>query len=318
MVEPITVTAEHATAFGPFHLLPRQRLLLEAGKPVRLGSRALNILIALPERPGELVGKGELMDRLWPGTFVDEGNLKVHVAALRRTLGDGHGGKRYIATSPGQGYRFVGSVAITGRPEPEAQSVAPTKREHNLPALLTRLIGRSDTVTRIAEQLPRQRFLTIVGPGGIGKTSIALAVADKLITAYEHGVWLVDLAPIAGPSLVPTALAAAIGFEIRAENPLPGLIAFLKDKHMLLVLKNCEHVAEAAAGLAVAVLKGAAGVHILATSREPLRAEGEHLHPLSTLGSPPVSARLSAAEALAFPAVELFVERAAAYRRGDR
>ena len=104
----------------------------------------------------------------------------------------------------------------------------------------------------------------------------------------------------------------------RAENPLPGLIAFLKDKHMLLVLENCEHVAEAAAGLAVAVLKGAAGVHILATSREPLRAEGEHLHRLSTLGSPPVSARLSAAEALAFPAVELFVERAAAYRRGDR
>jgi DNA-binding winged helix-turn-helix (wHTH) protein len=235
VVDPAAASAERAIAFGPFHVLPRQRLLLEAGKPLRFGSRALDILIALTERPGELVGKGELMARLWPGTFVEEGNLKVHVAALRRTLGDGHGGKRYIATSPRQGYRFVIPVMLAEERLPEAQSVAPPKREHNLPALLTRLIGRSDTVTRIAAQLPRQRFLTIAGPGGIGKTSVALAVAEKLISAYEHGVWLVDLAPIAGPSLVPTALAAAIGFEVRAENPLPGLIAFLKDKHALLV-----------------------------------------------------------------------------------
>ena len=311
MVDPTMAAGERAIAFGPFHVLPRQRLLLEAGKPLRLGSRALDILVALTERPGELVSKSELMARLWPNTFVEEGNLKVHVAALRRALGDGQGGKRYIATSPGQGYRFVAPVTITEQ-EPEAPSVAATKREHNLPTLLTRLIGRSDTVSRLAEQLPRQRFLTIVGPGGIGKTSVALAVAGQLINAYAHGVWLVDLAPIASPGLVPTALAAAIGFEIRAENPLPGLIAFLEDKHVLLVFENCEHVAEATAGLVVAVLKGAAGVHILATSREPLRAEGEHLHRLSTLEGPPISTRLSAAEALAFPAVELFVERAAA------
>jgi DNA-binding winged helix-turn-helix (wHTH) protein len=233
-----TASAERGIAFGPFRLLPGQRLLLEAGKPLRVDNCALDILIALVERPAELESKGELMARLWPDTFVEEGNLKVHVAALRRALGDGHGGKRYIATSPGQGYRFVAPVTLAKEPEPEAPSAAPPKREHNLPTLLTRLIGRSDTVTRLAQQVPRQRLLTVAGPGGIGKTSVALAVAEQSVTAYEHGVWLVDLAPLTDPSLVP--VAAAIGFEIRSDNPLRGLIAFLKDRHMLLVFENGE------------------------------------------------------------------------------
>jgi DNA-binding winged helix-turn-helix (wHTH) protein len=310
VVDQAAALAERAIGFGPFRLLPTQRLLLEADKPVRLGSRALDILIALVERPGELVSKAELMARLWPSAFVEEGTLKVHVAALRRALGDGHSGRRFIATSPGQGYHFVAPVTRAEEPERTAPTAASTGHERNLPVLLTRLIGRSDTIARLAEQLPRQRLLTVVGPGGIGKTSVALAVADTQIAAYEHGVWLVDLAPLADPRFVPTALAAAIGFEIRSENSLPGLIAFLKDKRMLLVLDNCAHVVDAAAGLAVAILKGAAGVHILATSREPLRAQGEQVYRLPPLSSAPASPRLSAAEALAYPAVELFVERA--------
>ena len=174
------------------------------------------------------------------------------------------------------------------------------------------MIGRGDTITRLADRLLRRRLLTIVGAGGIGKTSVALAVAEQLISAYEHGVWLIDLAPLADPRLVPSALADALGLEIRAGNPLPGLVASLRDKKMLLVLDNCEHVIDAAAALAVGVLAGAAGVQVLATSREPLRIEGEHVHRLSPLASPPVVARLTAAEALGFPAVQLFVERAAA------
>jgi DNA-binding winged helix-turn-helix (wHTH) protein len=102
-----------AFSFGPFHLLPAQQLLLEGEVPVRLGSRALEILIALVERPGELVSKGELMARVWPDTVVVESNLKVHVAALRRTLGDGRAGNRYVATTPGRGYRFVAPVMVT-------------------------------------------------------------------------------------------------------------------------------------------------------------------------------------------------------------
>jgi len=174
------------------------------------------------------------------------------------------------------------------------------------------MIGRADIVSRLAARLPRQRSITIVGPGGIGKTTVALAVAEALIPGYDHGVWLIDLAPLSDPRLVPSALAAVLGLEIRAENSLPGLIAGLKDKEMLLVLDNCEHVIDEAAALTAGILRGVPGVHILATSREPLRAEGEHVYRLSPLQRPPGTAGLTAAEALGFPAVQLFVERAAA------
>jgi predicted ATPase/DNA-binding winged helix-turn-helix (wHTH) protein len=304
--------AERARSFGPFQLLPAQRLLLEDDKPVRLGSRALDILIALTERAGQVVGKNELVARVWPNTFVEESNLRFQVGALRRTLGDGHGGNRYLATIPGRGYSFVaplGEAEDLARSRPEA---AASNRLHNLPGLLTRLIGRADTVSNLVSQLPRQRFMTIVGPGGIGKTSVALATAERLLGAYENGTWLIDLAPLGEARLVPTVVATALGLGHRSENPLPGLIASLKDKKMLLVLDNCEHVIDAAATLAVSILKGAREVHILATSREPLRAEGEWVMRLPALKVPPVSASPTAAEALAYSAIQLFNERVAA------
>jgi DNA-binding winged helix-turn-helix (wHTH) protein len=302
-----------AMSFGPFHLVPTQRLLLEGEKPVRLGSRALEILIALVDRPGELVGKEELIARVWRSTFVEEGNLKFQIGGLRRALGDGRGGRRYIATSPGQGYRFVAPVTVaeTSTPAAAAPSPAPTLQLHNLPAQLTRLIGRADAVRRIIAQVQRHRLITIVGPGGIGKTSAALAAAEALIDSHPDGVWLVDLAPVANAGLVATTLASVLGFDIRSDDPVPGLIAALEDRQLLLVLDNCEHVIEAAATLAAAILRGAAGVHILATSREPLRVEGEHVQRLPPLSSGAPSGPLGAAEALAFPAAELFVERTA-------
>ena len=309
VAERTTTSDERAVSFGPFRLLPAQRLLLEGDKPVRLGSRAFDMLIALVEHPGEVVGRDELMARVWPNTHVDEGNLKFQISALRRTLG---GGNRYLLNVPGRGYSFVAPVARAEAAGTAAPEPVETETAHNLPALLTRLIGRGDIITRLADQLLRQRLLTIVGAGGIGKTSVALAVAEQLIPAYEHGVWLIDLAPLADPRLVPSALADAIGLEIRAENPLPGLVASFRDKKMLLVLDNCEHVIDAAAALAVGVLTGAPGVQVLATSREPLRIEGERVHRLSPLASPAASLPRTAAEALGFPAVQLFVERAAA------
>jgi DNA-binding winged helix-turn-helix (wHTH) protein len=162
---------------GPYHLLPARRLLLEGDKAVRLGSRALDILIALVERAGELVGKDELMARVWPNTFVEEGNLKFQIGALRRTLGDGD---RYLVNVPGRGYCFVAPVALADCPRQSPPQAAATEHAHNLPAQLTRLVGRADIVSGLAGLLPRQRFLTIVGPGGIGKTSVALAVAEAL------------------------------------------------------------------------------------------------------------------------------------------
>src|SRR4029077_10215996 len=106
--------------------------------------------------------------------------------------------------------------------------------------------------------------------GGIGKTTVALAVAERMIAEYEDGVWLIDLAPLGDPRLVPSAVAAVLGLQVRTENPLPGLVAGLRDKRMLLLLDNCEHVIDAAADLAAALLSGAPGVNILATGREAL------------------------------------------------
>src|SRR5277367_6832855 len=187
--------AESAIAFGPFRLLARQRILLEGDKPLRIGSRALDILIALLERPGVVISKSDLMERVWPNTFVEESNLKVNISALRRTIGDGSGGRRYIVSVPSRGYSFVAPIALDGA-EIHLPSGGSARPKHNLPAHLTRLIGRSDVIARLSQQLSRHRLLTLVGPAGIGKTSVALAVAEEMLEALDHGAWLVDLAAV--------------------------------------------------------------------------------------------------------------------------
>jgi predicted ATPase/DNA-binding winged helix-turn-helix (wHTH) protein len=301
-----------AISFGPFRLIATQRLLLEGDKPVRLGSRAFDILAALVERAGEVVGKDQLIAHAWPQTFVEEANLKFQINGLRRALGDGQRGQRYIVTVPGRGYNFVAPVQF----EEPSRALPPTARAssalNNLPSPSARIIGREQAVRALVSRLSRQRIVTIVGPGGIGKTTVALAVAERMTSAYQHGVWLIDLAPLSDPSLVPSTVATVLGLESRAEDPLQGLVAWLRDSQMLLLLDNCEHLIDAAAGLAGAVVDGAPGVAILATSREPLGVTGERQHRLGPLGSPEPSSGLTAADAAAFPAVELFVERAAA------
>src|SRR5713226_7770148 len=311
--EPQAIAGDKpAISFGPFRLLPTQRLLLEGDTPVRLGGRAFDILAALVERAGEVVGKEELFARAWPQTFVEAANLKIQVSALRRALGDGQGGRRYIATIPGRGYNFVAPVRFEKPPQAPLPATIAAAAAHNLPLAMTRMIGREEAVAALVSRLSRERLLTIVGPGGIGKTTVALAVAERMIADYEHGVWLVDLAPLGDPRLVPSAVATVLGLEVRTENPLPGLVADLRDKRMLLLLDNCEHVIGVAASLAAAVLIGVPRVNILATSREPLAVAGEREHRLGPLGSPPNSSGLTAAEAAAFPAVQLFVERVTA------
>jgi predicted ATPase/DNA-binding winged helix-turn-helix (wHTH) protein len=303
---------ETAISFGPFRLLAARRLLLEGDKSVRLGSRAFDILTALVDRAGEVVGKDELIAQAWPATYVEEANLKIQVSALRRALGDGQGGHRYIVTVPGRGYNFVAPVRLQ-EPSPPTRplKIVPAKG-NNLPLAIIRVIGRDEVVATVVARFSRQRLVTIAGPGGIGKTTVALAVAEHMIADYEHGVWLVDLAPLADPRFVPSAVATALGLEIRTEDPLPGLVAGLRDRRLLLLLDNCEHVIDAAAGLAAAVLGGTSGVNILATSREPLGVQGERVHRLGPLNSPEPSHRLTAAEVAAFPAVQLFVERVTA------
>ena len=306
--------ADIAAAFGPFRLFAAQRLLLEHEKPLRLGSRALEILTVLVENPGELVTKEEPIGRVWPDTFVEEGNLRVHMAALRRALGDGQAGNRYVVTVPGRGYRFVAPVSVL---EPSAPAPAKSREAaSNLPLLLTRMVGRAEIVAALAVQLAQRRFITIVGAGGIGKTTVAVAIADAVMPNYRDKVAFVDLSPLTDAALIPSMVVAILGLPTHSENALTALIAFLSDKEMLLVLDSCEHVVDAVANLVERVREAAPGVHILATSREPLRAAGERLYRLLPLGVPPSSVRLKAEEALAFPAIQLFVERAAAVLDG--
>ena len=300
---------EQVISFGPFRLLAPQRLLLEGDQPVRLGSRALDILAVLAENAGRVVSKEELIARVWPNVFVEESNLKIQVSALRRALGDGQGGNRYIVTVPGRGYEFVVPVGLTAEPAAMPAPTVPLLRMHNLPLALTRMIGRDDALAALVARLSRERLVTLVGPGGIGKTTLALAVAESMVAAYEHGVWLVDLAPLGDPRLVPSAVATVLGLGIHAEDPLRGLVAGLRDKRTLLLLDNCEHIIDAAASLAAAVVSGTPGVNILATSRELLGVTGERGYRLGPLGSPQPLSGQSASEAAAFPAVQLFVER---------
>ena len=302
---------EETFRFGSFQLIPAQRVLLEDGKPLRLGSRAFDILVTLVENAGETVPKDRLIARTWPDTVVDEAALRVHIAALRKVLGDGRAEMRYVATVRGRGYSFVAPVTH------EAQHPAPVTPDgantiNNLPVPLKHIVGRSDIVAALATQLAARRFLTIVGPGGIGKTTVAIAVAETVRASYMDGVWFVELASLTGPELVPSALGAVLGISLSGATPVPKLTAWLRDKHALIVLDCCEHVIGAAAALAEAVLTAAPRVHVLATSREPLRSEGERVHRLASLELPPDAVDLSAADAPRYSAVQLFVDRAMA------
>jgi predicted ATPase/DNA-binding winged helix-turn-helix (wHTH) protein len=299
-------------SFGPFTLLPARQLLLEDDAPVRLGSRAREVLIALVERAGEVVSKDALVARLWPNVVVEEATLRVHVAALRKALGDGKEGRRYIVSIAGRGYSFVGAVTTDDASPSAARAQAGPAAPGEAPLSTVRLLGRTETVEALVADLAKHRLITVVGPGGIGKTAVALAVADRMRGLMADGARFIDLAAILDPQLVPSALASALGVGVMSTQPLPGLVAALRDREAVLVLDNCEHVIEEAAMLAEAIVTGAPRTRVLATSREPLSVGGEKVWRLPPLESPDSSHDLTAAEALTFPAVQLFVERAAA------
>jgi predicted ATPase/DNA-binding winged helix-turn-helix (wHTH) protein len=301
--------AERGLAFGRFVLVPTQQLLLESGKPVQLGARALDILTALVERAGDLVTKEELVAHAWPDTVVHEGNLKVHIAAIRRVLADGQSDQRFVVNVAGRGYRFVAAVSAC-EPIPASAS-ARLSASSARPAVLNRVFGRDDVIDAIAVLLSECRFVTIVGPGGIGKTTVAQAITAAAVSTEDAPIF-VDLAPLSDPLLLPSSIAALLGVAVPAGNPLPHLLQFLRDKQILIVLDSCEHLLEAVASLAESLLASALGLRLLVTSREPLRASAEVVRRLPPLAIPPESETLSAAEAETFSAVALFVERARA------
>ncbi len=180
--------AKDQLSFGPFNLIASERLLTKEGIPVELGARALDILIALTSAPNEVVSKKDLMSRVWPDVTVEEGSLRVHMASLRKALGDGKDGARYITTLAGRGYCFVAPISRLAAPREDASAAAANFPHANLPSRLSRMVGRDDDVLKLSAQLTASRFVTIVGAGGVGKTTVAVAVAtspDRILRGFR-------------------------------------------------------------------------------------------------------------------------------------
>jgi predicted ATPase/DNA-binding winged helix-turn-helix (wHTH) protein len=298
--------------FGPFNLSISARRLERDGMPVRIGGRALDILICLAEQPGRAVSHKDLMNRVWRDVVVEDSSLRVNIASLRRALGDyGHDGG-CIVNIPGRGYSFMAHIAHTGGGQPIGglSSTAP-RSAYPLPCPLHFMVGRGELVPMLAKQLQTQRFITIVGAGGMGKTTTAIAVAHALRAEFNDAVCFVDLGALAAPDLLANTMLATLGLTSTG-NPVNHLASWLQDRKFLLILDNCEHMIDAVAELAERLYLAAPELRILATSRETLRVRGEYTHRLLPLECPPDNAALTAEQALAYPAAQLFVERAKA------
>jgi predicted ATPase/DNA-binding winged helix-turn-helix (wHTH) protein len=292
-------------SFGPFRLHATERILEKNGTPLNIGSRALDILITLLECAPEVVSKRELVRRTWGDLVVDEGSLRVHITALRKQLDDGDSSVSYVSNVHGRGYCFAGAVTWAA---PEATPKQTPRAVPRLPREPLLMVGRDNAVGELAARLKKQRFVSIVGAGGIGKTTVVLALAHQLLPKFQGAVHFLDLATIEDPRLLASTLAAHLGLV--SDQPLPDILTFLREQRLLLVFDNCEHVIGAIATLTENIFRDAPQVHILATSREALRAEGEQVHHLPPLECPPPDVEsLTATRALSFAAVQLFVKQ---------
>jgi predicted ATPase/DNA-binding winged helix-turn-helix (wHTH) protein len=287
-------------AFGRYRLLPDRRVLLSGEQPVELKSRAFDVLLTLAEARGTLVTREDLSKRVWPKTVVDPHNLDIQISTLRKALGSD---RDLIVTDTGRGYRLAVPVrTLSDSPH----------RTTNLPAPISALIGRERELTELQDIIALHRLVTLTGAGGIGKTQLSLEAVRRAQPSFADGAWLVELGPLADAELLSGVVARALGIEPGSNrNHTDQLVAFLHKKHLLLVLDNCEHVIGPASGLVETLMRGAPGLHIVATSREPLVAEGEHIFRVNPLSFPLKDAP-DIAQGLKHSAVQLFVERATA------
>ncbi|MBT9486769.1 MAG: tetratricopeptide repeat protein [Rubrivivax sp.] len=288
--------------FARFELQPDERRLLDASVPVAIGPRAFDLLATFVEHAGHLLTKDQLLARVWPKVIVEEAALQMQISALRKLMG-----RTAIVTVTGRGYRFALDVARVGV-EP---ATPPAATRHNLPQPLTSFIGREEQLSELQALLGRTRLLTLMGAGGCGKTRLAMQLAADLTRAYPDGIWLVEFAALAEPTLVPQAVAQVFGLKEQPGQHLTQTIAeHLAHKHLLLVLDNAEHVLEACAQITDAVLRASARLSVLVTSRERLGIVGELTYRVPPLSAPDPALLATPERVWACESARLFIERA--------
>jgi predicted ATPase/DNA-binding winged helix-turn-helix (wHTH) protein len=308
--------APAAIEFGRFSVLPYRRELLVEGRPLGLSGRAFDVLMVLIEASGVFVGKDTLMERVWPDRIVEENSLQAQISTLRRAFG---AERDLIRTIAGRGYQFTGEIrtvsatpnapATAGMPQP---APTPSRPPTNLPEPVSELIGRDAELDAILDLSASHRLVTLTGAGGIGKTRLGFAAARHLLPRFADGIWAIELAPLSDPGFVPATVATALGLDLTGGPVSPERVAnAFRSKQLMLVLDNCEHVVNAAASMALALLRADPAVRILATSREPLRVEGEWVYPVPPLAVP-TGGSAESEDPLRYGAVRLFVERARA------
>ena len=298
--------------FGGFELQPDLRQLMANGQSVALGQRAFDVLHTLVERRDRVVTKNELLDVVWPGLVVEENNLQVQISTLRKLLGP-----QTIATVPGRGYRFTAALdhAGDGRSGVDAPSLIPPAGEvgaqalpaTNLPRELPVLYGRDSDLRDLRSLIDAHRLVTVVGAGGIGKSRLAQAAAHSQAGRWPDGAWMVELAGLSDPALVPNSVAQALGITITSQGAaLAELVAGAAPRSALLVLDNCEHLLDAVAEMVQAILQAAPNITVLTTCQEPLRLPLEQQYRLLPLAVPSGADEHNARE---FGAVALFEAR---------
>jgi len=302
--------------FGTFTLLAFERMLLSDGQPVALGSRAIDLLLALVHRRGEVVSKDDLFKSAWPGLVVEDNNLAVQVSVLRKVLGP-----EAIVNVARRGYRFGLPVEELPSDAPVPAPAPPCAVDQHandplapLPIPPELMLGRAADSAELDDLLQKHRLVTVVGPAGVGKTALAMVAAHARRGAMRDGAVWIDLAAIRQPALVPRLLIQALCVPAGGnDDTLPALLAPLRRLQVLVVFDNAEHLVEAVAQLACAVLAAAPDVRMLVTSQLALQVTAERVFGLEPLAVPPSDCPPD--EARMHGAVALFIDEA---RRGDR
>jgi predicted ATPase/DNA-binding winged helix-turn-helix (wHTH) protein len=295
-----------------------RRELRSRGIPVPLGGRAFEIVTVLVQSATELVTKDHMMERVWPGAVVGEGTLHVHISAVRKALGQD---RAMLKTVSGRGYRLLGSWIPEQREGTAPPVYSPLTRTsgapptNNFPPLITRLIGRAAACQFVRDLVSAYRVVTLTGPGGIGKTALAIKAVRYLLPDFEAGGWIVELASLSDPGLVPSAVASTLGLKVAGEISAESVARAVGGRHLVLVLDNCEHVIDAVASLAETFTRLCPRTTIVATSREVLRIEGESVYRVPPL-EVPAPGQAAPDYIMQYSAAELFVTRTKALNAG--